>query len=83
MLAIACSESPQPVPLQQMTLEAMEFAMTLTVKSEPQALLGDDNINSFNDLKAAIEANDDGSASAMEGILNLSYDCILELQPEL
>ena len=52
--------------------------MTFTVKSEPRALLGDDNINSFNDLKAAIEANDDGSASAIEGILNLSYDCILE-----
>ena len=78
MLVIACSESPQPVPLQQMTLEALEFAMTFTVKSEPQALLGDDNINSFNDFKAAIEANDEESASAMEEILNLSYNCILE-----
>jgi len=31
MLVIAWSESPQPVPLQQMTLEALKFAMTFSV----------------------------------------------------
>ena len=78
MLVIACSESPQPVPLQQMTLEALEYAMTFTVKTEPQALLGDDNLNSFNEFKAAIEANDEESVAAMDGILDLSYNCVLE-----
>ena len=66
-----------------MTLEALEFAMTFTVKSKPQALLGDDDINSYNDFKAEIEANDDASASAMEGILNLSTAFWKLLQPEL
>ena len=61
-----------------MTLEALEFAMTFTVKTEPQALLGDDNLNLFNNSKAVIEANDEGSADALEGILDLSYNCILE-----
>ena len=78
MLVIACSESPQPVPLQQMTLEALEVAMTFTVKSEPQSLLGDGNLNLFNEYKAVIEANDEGSSAAMEEILNLSYNCIME-----
>ena len=78
MIVIACSESPQPVPLQQMTLEALEVAMTFTVKSEPQSLLGDGNLNLFNEYKAVIEANDEGSSAAMEEILNLSYNCIME-----
>jgi len=78
MLVIACSESPQPVPLQQMTLEALEYAMTFTVKTEPQALLGDDNLNSFNEFKAAIEAYDEESVAAMDGILDLSYNCVLD-----
>ena len=71
MIVIACSESPQPVPLQQMTLEALEVAMTFTVKSEPQSLLGDGNLNLFNEYKAVIEANDEGSSAAMEEILNV------------
>jgi len=40
--------------------------------------LGNDNLNLLNDFKAVIEANNEGSAAAMEGILDLSYNCILE-----
>ena len=53
MLVIACSDTPQPVPLQQMTLEALEFAMLFSVRSEPQTLLGDENVDAFNALDLA------------------------------
>jgi len=78
MIVIACSDTPQPVPLQQMTLEALEFAMLFSVRSESQTLLGDGNVNAFNDYKTAILANDPGSEAAMEDILKFSFDCILE-----
>ena len=78
MIVIACSDTPQPVPLQQMTLEALEFAMLFSVRSESQTLLGDGNVNAFNDYKTAILANDQGSEAAMEDILKFSFVCILE-----
>ena len=65
MLVIAHSNSPQPIPMHQMTLEALNEAMLTRLRSESQALLGDEYVNTSNDLKAMVEASNDSSAQAM------------------
>ena len=78
MLVIAPSKTPQPVPMQLMTLEALCQAMRQKLRVEAQPLLGDDYVNAFDDLKALVEANDESSEQAMMEIQQLCFKSTLE-----
>ena len=78
MLVIAHSDSPQPIPMHQMTLEALDAAMQSRLRSEPQPLLGDEHKNVYDDLKAMVEAGDDSSPQAMVELLQLCFRSVLE-----
>ena len=78
MLVIAHSNSPQPIPMHQMTLEALNEAMLTRLRSESQALLGDEYVNTYNDLKAMVEASNDSSAQAMLELQQLCFRSVLE-----
>jgi len=47
----AHSDSPQPIPMHQMTLEALHSAMLSKVTSEAQPLLGGEHKNVYDDLR--------------------------------
>jgi len=78
MIVIAHSDSPQPIPMSLMTLEALNEAMMQRLRNETQALLGDEHINVYNDLKMMVEANDDDSPQAMVELLQLCFSSVLE-----
>ena len=78
MLVIAHSDTAQPVPMHQMTLEALTQAMRTRMRSEAQALLGDEHVNVFEDLKAMVDIGDDSSAQAMVELQQLCLRSVLE-----
>ena len=78
MLVIAHSDSPQPIPMHQMTLEALNAAMLSKLRSEAQPLLGDEHKNVYDDLKAMVEVGDDSSPQAMVELLQLCFRSVLE-----
>ena len=78
MIVLAPSNSPQPVSMQQMTLEALCQAMRQKLRVEAQPLLGDEYINAFDDLKALVEANEEASEQAMLEIQQLCFKSTLE-----
>ena len=78
MIVIAHSDSPQPIPMSLMTLEALNEAMMQRLRNETQALLGDEHINVYNDLKMMVEANDDDSPQAMVELLQLCFTSVLQ-----
>ena len=78
MLVIAHSDSLQPVPMHQMTLEALHSAMMAKMRSEAQPLLGDEHRNVYDDLKAMVEAENDSSHEAMSELLQLCFRSVLE-----
>ena len=78
MIVIAPSNTPQPVPMHLMTLEALCQAMRRKLRVEAQPLLGDEYVNAFDDLKALVEANNESSEQAMVEIQQLCYRSTLE-----
>ena len=78
MLVIAPSDTLQPVPLHQMTLEALCQAMRTKLRAESQPLLGDEHVNVFEDLKAMVEVGDDDSVQALIELQQLCFRSILE-----
>ena len=78
MIVIAHSDTLQPVPMSQMTLEALHQAVMSKLRSEAQALMGDEHLNVYNDLKAMVEANDESSANAMIELQQLCFRSVLE-----
>ena len=78
MLVIAHSDTAQPVPMHQMTLEALTQAMRTRLRSEAQALLGDEHVNNFEDLKAMVGSGDETAAQAMVELQQLCLRSVLE-----
>jgi hypothetical protein len=78
MIVIAPSNTPQPVPMHLMTLEALCQAMRRKLRVEAQPLLGDEYVNAFDDLKALVEANNESSEQAMVEIQQLCYRSTFE-----
>ena len=76
MIVIGHSDTPQPIPMHLMTLEALDEAMRQRLKTETQALLGDEHVNVYNDLKIMVENND--GDSAMVELLQLCFRSVLE-----
>ena len=65
MLVIVHSDTAQPVSMHQLTLEALTLAMRTRLRSEAQALLGDEHMNVFEDLKTIVHSGDESAAQAM------------------
>ena len=78
MIVIKHTDTPQPVPIQLMTLEDLVNAISQKLKSEPQAILGDKDMNSLENITAKVNAQDEGSASAMEDLQLLAYGCVID-----
>ena len=78
MIVISHSDTPQPIPMHLMTLEALDGAMRQKLKTETQALLGDEHVNVYDDLKIMVENNDEDSAQAMVELLQLCFRSVLE-----
>ena len=78
MIVIKHTDTPQPVPIQLMTLEDLVNAISQKLKSEPQAILGDKDMNSLENLTAKVNAQDEESASAMEDLQLLAYGCVID-----
>ena len=78
MVVIAHSDTSQPVPMHQMTLNDLHQAMRTKLRSEAQPLLGDEHVNVFDDLKAMVEVGDDSSDQAMGELQQLCLRSVLE-----
>ena len=78
MLVIKHTDTPQPVPIHLMTLEDLVDAISQKLKSEPQAIVGDKDLNAMQSIQAKVNAQDEDSASAMEDLQLLAYGCVLE-----
>jgi len=78
MLVIKHTDTPQPVPIHLMTLEDLVDAISQKLKSEPQAIVGDKDLNAMQTIQAKVNAQDEDSASAMEDLQLLAYGCVLE-----
>ena len=61
-----------------MTLDALVEAITQKLRSEPQPIVSDKDVNSLENLKAKVDANDEGSPAAMEDLQMFAYGCVLE-----
>ena len=78
MLVIKHTDTPQPVPIQLMTLEDLVSAISQKLKSEPQAIVGDKDINTLELITAKVNAQDEESASAMEDLQLMAYGCVID-----
>ena len=78
MLVIKHTDTPQPVPIHLITLNALVETITQKLKFEPQPIVSDKDVNSLENLKAKVDANDEGSPAAMEDLQMFAYGCVLE-----
>ena len=78
MIVIKHTETPQPVPINLMTLDDLVGAITQKLKSEHQPIVGDKDINALENVVARVNAQDDQSASAMEDLQLLAYGCVID-----
>ena len=78
MLVIKHTDTPQPVPIQLMTLDDWVSAISQKLKSEPQAIVGDKDINTLELITAKVNAQDEESASAMEDLQLMAYGCVID-----
>jgi len=78
MVVIAASDSPQPVPIHQMTVESLCLALTTKKGSEVSALVSDESLNAFNNIKSRIDRDDEHSAEAVVDLQKLAFSVTLE-----
>ena len=78
MVVIAPSDSPQPVPIHQMTVESLCLALTTKKGSEVSALVSDESMNAFNNIKARIDRDDQHSPEAVVDLQKLAFSLTLE-----
>jgi len=78
MVVIAASDSPQPVPIHQMTVESLCLALTTKKGTEVSALVSDESLNAFNNIKARVDRDDENSSEAVVDLQKLAFSLVLE-----